>query len=103
MKICVVGLGYLGATHALAMAKLGHEVLGIDLDTTKVDSLNAGKVAFHEPSLEGALGRGVAKESRTLRTSYDSAKASELIFICVGTPKTVLSRPVLENHAVFRI
>ena len=62
MKICVVGLGYLGATHALAMAKLGHEVLGIDLETNKVDSLNAGKVAFHEPGLEQALREALSKK-----------------------------------------
>lgn len=87
MKICVVGLGYLGATHALAMAKLGHEVLGIDLDTNKVDSLNAGKVAFHEPGLEEALREALSKESVTFQTSFETAKASELIFICVGTPQ----------------
>ena len=87
MKICVVGLGYLGATHALAMAKLGHEVLGIDLDTNKVDSLNAGKVAFHEPGLEEALGEALSRESVTFQTRFESAKASELIFICVGTPQ----------------
>ena len=88
MKICVVGLGYLGATHALAMAKLGHEVLGIDLDTNKVDSLNAGKVAFHEPGLEEALREALSKESVTFQTSFETPKASELIFICVGTPQT---------------
>ena len=88
MKICVVGLGYLGATHALAMAKLGHEVVGIDLDTTKVDSLNTGKVAFHEPGLEEALREALSNESVTFQTSYETAKASDLIFICVGTPQT---------------
>ena len=87
MKICVVGLGYLGATHALAMAKLGHEVLGLDLDTNKVDSLNVGKVAFHEPGLEEALREALSKESVTFQTLLEAARASELIFICVGTPQ----------------
>ena len=88
MKICVVGLGYLGVTHALAMAGLGHEVLGIDLDTNKVDSLNAGKVSFHEPGLEQALREALSKKSVMFETSYETAKASDLIFICVGTPQT---------------
>lgn len=88
MKISVVGLGYLGATHALAMAKLGHEVIGIDLDTNKVDSLNAGMVSFHEPGLEEALREALSKESVTFQTSFETPKASELIFICVGTPQT---------------
>ena len=87
MKICVVGLGYLGATHALAIAKLGHEVLGLDLDTNKVYSLNVGKVAFHEPGLEEALREALSKESVTFQTLLEAARASELIFICVGTPQ----------------
>ena len=88
MKVCVIGLGYLGATHALAMAGLGHEGLGIDLDTNKVDSLNAGKVSFHEPGLEQALREALSKKSVMFQTSYEMAKASDLIFICVGTPQT---------------
>jgi len=55
VKVCVVGLGYLGATHAVAMAKLGHQVVGVDLDSNKVESLNAGKLSFHEPQLQVQL------------------------------------------------
>lgn len=46
MKISVVGLGYLGATHAVAMAKLGHEVIGIEPNETKLSALQSGKVSF---------------------------------------------------------
>ena len=88
MKICVVGLGYLGATHALAMAKLGHEVLGIDVDSNKVASLNAGKAWFHEPGLEEALREGLSEESLRFQTSFKMAEKARVIFICVGTPQT---------------
>ena len=88
MKICVVGLGYLGATHALAMAKLGHGVIGIDLDTDKVDSLNAGKVVFHEPGLEEALGDALSKKSVKFQSSFEITEPASVIFICVGTPQT---------------
>ena len=88
MKICVVGLGYLGATHALAMAKLGHEVLGIDLDTNKVDYLNAGKVPFHEPGLQESLREALSTESVTFQTSFEMTEPASVIFICVGTPQT---------------
>jgi len=88
VKICVVGLGYLGATHALAMAKLGHEVLGIDLDTNKVDSLNAGQVSFHEPGLEEALRDALSEELVTFHTSFEMTEPAAVTFICVGTPQT---------------
>ena len=88
MKICVVGLGYLGATHALAMAKLGHEVLGIDLDKNKVDYLNAGKVPFHEPGLQESLREALLEESVTFQTSFEMTKPAAVVFICVGTPQT---------------
>jgi UDPglucose 6-dehydrogenase len=88
VKICVVGLGYLGATHALAMAKLGHEVLGIDLDTNKVDFLNAGKVPLHEPGLEESLRMALSEESVTFQTSFEMTEPASVIFICVGTPQT---------------
>jgi len=87
MKICVVGLGYLGVTHALAMAKLGHDVIGIDLDSEKVGSLNAGKVSFHEPDLEETLREALSRESVAFQTSFDMTEQPQVIFICVGTPQ----------------
>ncbi|MDC0911644.1 UDP-glucose/GDP-mannose dehydrogenase family protein [Aquiluna sp.] len=88
MKICVVGLGYLGATHALAMAKLGHDVVGMDIDSNKVDSLAAGKVSFHEPGLEEALQEALSVGSIKFQSSFEMAELAEAIFICVGTPQS---------------
>ena len=51
MKMSVIGCGYLGAVHAAAMASLGHEVVGIDVDPAKIESLAAGKAPFFEPGL----------------------------------------------------
>ena len=47
----VIGTGYLGATHAACMAELGHEVLGVDVDETKIEALKNSKVPFYEPCL----------------------------------------------------
>ena len=55
MRMTVIGTGYLGATHAVAMAELGHEVLGVDVDRAKIDKLAAGEVPFHEPGLPLSL------------------------------------------------
>ena len=49
--ISVIGLGYLGATQAIILAKLGHKVVGVDTDKAKVSSLNSGQLPFFEPGL----------------------------------------------------
>ncbi|HKC29925.1 MAG TPA: UDP-glucose/GDP-mannose dehydrogenase family protein [Jatrophihabitans sp.] len=88
MKMSVVGTGYLGATHAAAMAELGHEVLGVDIDELKVERLAAGQVPFYEPGLGELLAKHVA--SGQLQFSTSMARAGEfadLHFVCVGTPQ----------------
>jgi UDPglucose 6-dehydrogenase len=46
LKLSVVGTGYLGATHAACMASMGFEVIGVDVDSAKIDLLSQGKVPF---------------------------------------------------------
>ena len=55
MRMSVIGCGYLGAVHAASMAKLGHEVVGVDVDTAKVEALAAGRAPFYEPGLPELL------------------------------------------------
>ncbi|MGN7253308.1 UDP-glucose dehydrogenase family protein [Arthrobacter sp. SAFR-014] len=87
MRISVIGCGYLGAVHAACMAKLGHEVVGIDVDDRKIDELAAARAPFYEPGLETLL-KEVQKTGRLTFTSDISAAAgSEIHFICVGTPQ----------------
>lgn len=84
----VIGTGYLGATHAACMAELGHEVLGVDVDQAKIDSLAVGKVPFYEPGLSEVLERNLG--SGTLSFSTDYAAAAEFAnvhFLGVGTPQ----------------
>ena len=88
MRMSVIGTGYLGATHAAAMAELGHEVIGVDVDEAKIDALRAGRVPFFEPGLPELLSRHV--ESGALRFTTSIAEASrfaDLHFVCVGTPQ----------------
>ncbi|MGX7678192.1 UDP-glucose dehydrogenase family protein [Jatrophihabitans sp. DSM 45814] len=88
MKLTVIGTGYLGATHAAAMAELGHDVLGIDVDPSKVDRLNAGDVPFYEPGLPELLQRNLATGRLRFTTSYDEIGAfGDVHFVCVGTPQ----------------
>lgn len=88
MKMSVVGTGYLGATHAAAMAELGHEVVGVDIDEAKIATLAKGEVPFFEPGLPELLSKHVSAGSLRFTTSIqDAVEASDLHFICVGTPQ----------------
>ncbi|KAA9395702.1 UDP-glucose/GDP-mannose dehydrogenase family protein [Kocuria coralli] len=88
MRITVLGTGYLGATHAAAMAEMGFEVLGVDVDERKLEALAAGELPFHEPGLGGLLKKHV--NSGRLRFTSDYAEAGafgDVHFISVGTPQ----------------
>ncbi|QGZ49250.1 nucleotide sugar dehydrogenase [Streptomyces sp. QHH-9511] len=93
LKITVIGTGYLGATHAAAMAELGFEVLGLDVVPEKIEMLAAGRVPMYEPGLEELLARHVAGiEGSTGRlrftTSWEEVGAfGDVHFICVNTPQ----------------
>ncbi|MFP8961831.1 UDP-glucose dehydrogenase family protein [Streptomyces nanhaiensis] len=93
LRITVIGTGYLGATHAAAMAELGFEVLGLDVVPEKVETLSAGRVPFYEPGLEELLRRhvaGVAGSTGRLRftTSWEEVGAfGDVHFVCVNTPQ----------------
>ena len=101
MKVTVIGLGYLGATHAVAMAELGHEVIGIEPDSQKLSSLSAGILPFHEPGLDAALPKAVASGRLRFQSQHDENSASaELHFICVGTPQTKDSEAADTSYVV---
>ncbi|ADG76074.1 nucleotide sugar dehydrogenase [Cellulomonas flavigena DSM 20109] len=88
LKISVFGTGYLGATHAVAMAELGFEVVGVDVDQAKVDALAAGKVPFFEPGLPELLEKTLATGRLTFTTDAAAAVAdADVHFVCVGTPQ----------------
>ncbi|WP_455835215.1 UDP-glucose dehydrogenase family protein [Pseudarthrobacter siccitolerans] len=87
MRISVIGCGYLGAVHAACMAKLGHEVVGIDVDEFKIAELAAARAPFYEPGLESLL-REVQDTGRlSFTTDMAAAAGSSVHFICVGTPQ----------------
>ena len=84
----VIGTGYLGATHAVCMAELGFDVVGIDVDTSKVARLNDGEVPFFEPGLDELLRKALDSGRLRFTTSYDDiADFADVHFVCVGTPQ----------------
>ncbi len=87
-RITVIGTGYLGATHAAAMASLGHEVLGVDVDAVKVAELSAGRLPFFEPGLEELLAEQMTAGRLRFTTSFaEAAEFGDVHFVCVGTPQ----------------
>ncbi|WP_406201843.1 UDP-glucose/GDP-mannose dehydrogenase family protein [Streptomyces europaeiscabiei] len=87
-RLTVIGTGYLGATHAICMAVLGFDVLGVDVDAGKIERLNSGEVPFFEPGLPELLAK--ALDSGRLRFTTSFAEAGEfgdVHFVCVGTPQ----------------
>ena len=88
MRITVIGCGYLGATHAAAMAELGHEVLGMEIDPRKRAALASGRATVYEPGLDDLIGRHVASGRLRFTDSYAEVAAfGDLHFLCVGTPQ----------------
>lgn len=84
----VIGTGYLGATHAACMAELGHEVLGVDVDESKIEALKNGRVPFYEPGLPEVLERNIEAGRLDFSTSYDdAAEFANVHFLGVGTPQ----------------
>jgi UDPglucose 6-dehydrogenase len=87
-RLTVLGTGYLGATHAVCMAELGFEVLGMDVDADKTRRLSAGEVPFYEPGLEPLLRKQLEAGRLSFTTSYEEAAAfGDAHFLCVGTPQ----------------
>ncbi|MCA6093657.1 UDP-glucose/GDP-mannose dehydrogenase family protein [Streptomyces sp. SCA3-4] len=93
LKITVIGTGYLGATHAAAMAELGFEVLGLDVVPEKIETLSRGEVPMYEPGLEELLRKHVAGlEGSTGRLRFTTswqevADFGDVHFVCVNTPQ----------------
>ncbi|TFD17279.1 UDP-glucose/GDP-mannose dehydrogenase family protein [Cryobacterium sp. TMT1-21] len=87
MKISVIGCGYLGAVHASAMAELGHEVVGVDIDAHKIDQLASGKPPFFEPGLPEILTSAMASGRLRFSTDIADVAGAQVHFIGVGTPQ----------------
>ncbi len=87
MRLTILGLGYLGATHAACMAELGHDVLGVEVDRDRLTKLTRGEVPFYEPGLSELLGKHIGSGGLQVTDSYErAADWADVFFIAVGTP-----------------
>jgi GDP-mannose 6-dehydrogenase len=87
MKISIFGLGYVGLVNAVCMAHEGHEVVGVDVSSRKVEMVNTGKSPITERHIETMLKEQICKGHIRATVSPDKAiKKCQLSLICVGTP-----------------
>jgi UDPglucose 6-dehydrogenase len=87
-RIAVIGTGYVGLSSGVCMAHLGHDVICVDLDQSKVDKLSRGEPTIVEHRLEELLQEGLA--SGRLKFTTDAAAAvhdRQMVFMCVQTPQ----------------
>jgi UDPglucose 6-dehydrogenase len=92
VKIAMIGTGYVGLVTGACFAELGHDVICVDHDQTKIDKLNAGIMPIYEPGLEELVKRNAKRG--LLRFTLDlsaAARDRDVFFICVGTPSDPLT------------
>jgi len=97
MKVIVWGLGYVGTVVAACLAKLGHEVIGVDKVAQKVNAINQGKSPIKEPGLDSLIQEGLkAGRLRAVGDGTAAVASADVSLICVGTPSAPDGSPVLD-------
>lgn len=86
MRVAVVGCGYVGLVSAVGLATIGHDVVGIDADAERVETLARGETPFHEPGLAASLGAVVESGRFVVSGSLAEAVSADVVLLCVQTP-----------------
>ena len=87
MKLTIIGSGYVGLTTGACFAEVGHQVLCVDNDPKKVETLLAGEIPIYEPGLESLVKKNVAARRLRFTTSTEEGvEHGEILFIAVPTP-----------------
>lgn len=97
MKICVIGMGYVGLVTGTCLADSGNEITGYDIDEKKIDMLKKGELPIYEPYLKDILIRNIQLKRLSFTSDAESAlKNKDIIFIAVGTPSRKDGSPDLK-------
>ncbi len=87
MRLSIFGIGYVGCVSAACFARAGHQVIGVDVNPTKVDIINAGRSPIVETGIDELISEMVAAgRLRAMTCSCEAIKNSDVSLVCVGTP-----------------
>ena len=87
MKLCMIGTGYVGLVSGTCFADIGNQVICVDKDLKKINKLNSGFSPIYEPGLEELIKKNFLSKRLSFTNNVKNAiNASDIIFICVGTP-----------------
>lgn len=87
MRVVMVGTGYVGLVSGVCFADFGHNVICVDKDPKKIETLEAGGVPIYEPGLQDLISKNVAAGRLSFTTDLETAmKSVDAVFIAVGTP-----------------
>jgi threonine dehydrogenase-like Zn-dependent dehydrogenase len=87
MRVTIFGTGYVGLVTGACLAEIGHHVVCVDVNRTRIERLNRGEIPIYEPGLDALVERNLAKG--TLEFTCHAAQAvthAEVQFVAVGTP-----------------
>jgi UDPglucose 6-dehydrogenase len=96
VNITIVGSGYVGLVAAACFAELGHKVVCVDKDESKIATLRAGKVPIHEELLPELLKKHLGSKLQFSTDLKDACRHAEAIFVAVGTPQDTSGRADLS-------
>lgn len=104
MKITIIGSGYVGLVSGACFAKYGHEVLCVDKDTKKIESLKKGIIPIYEPGLKEIVKENTASGRLSFSNDLSSAvKSTDAVFIAVGTPESRRGEGYADMKYVFGV
>lgn len=93
----MIGTGYVGLTSGACLAEIGHKVICVDNDKSKIELLTQGKIPIYEPKLEELVVNNIKRQRLTFSSAIaDAVKSSKVLFIAVGTPPKETGEPDLS-------
>ena len=89
MKVAIFGLGYVGTVTAAGLASQGHDVVGVDVERSKVAAISRGESPVVEPGVDRLVAQAVcAGRLRATTDVREAVEEAEVSLVCVGTPST---------------